>query len=60
VTPPLAPNSLPPTADAAKELVLNSRPPEPIPNERTVLSPEEQMARFEDDLKENDWGHQPC
>ena len=24
------------------------------------LSPEEQMARFEDDLRENDWGHQPC
>ena len=24
------------------------------------LSPEEQMALYEDDLKENDWGHQPC
>jgi hypothetical protein len=24
------------------------------------LTPEEQMARFEKDLKENDWGHQPC
>lgn len=24
------------------------------------LSPEEQMARFEDSLKESDWGHQPC
>lgn len=24
------------------------------------LSPEEQMALFEKDLKENDWGHQPC
>lgn len=24
------------------------------------LSPEEQMERFEEDLKENDWGHQPC
>lgn len=22
--------------------------------------PEEQMARYEDDLKETDWGHQPC
>ena len=20
----------------------------------------EQMERFEEDLKENDWGHQPC
>jgi hypothetical protein len=25
-----------------------------------VLSAEEQMERFEEDLKENDWGHQPC
>jgi len=24
------------------------------------LSAEEQMARFEDSLKESDWGHQPC
>jgi hypothetical protein len=24
------------------------------------LSAEEQMARYEEDLKENDWGHQPC
>jgi hypothetical protein len=24
------------------------------------LTPEEQMALYEKDLKENDWGHQPC
>jgi hypothetical protein len=24
------------------------------------LTPEEQMALFEKELKENDWGHQPC
>ena len=24
------------------------------------LSPEEQMARFEKELREDDWGHQPC
>jgi len=24
------------------------------------LTPEEQMARYEEDLKENDWGHRPC
>lgn len=24
------------------------------------LTPEEQMALFEADLKEHDWGHQPC
>jgi hypothetical protein len=24
------------------------------------LSPQEQMANFEESLKESDWGHQPC
>ena len=24
------------------------------------LSPEEQMALYEEQLKEDDWGHQPC
>ncbi len=24
------------------------------------LTPEEQMALFEDELRESDWGHQPC
>ena len=24
------------------------------------LSPEEQMALYEKELKESDWGHQPC
>lgn len=24
------------------------------------LTPEEQMERFAQDLKEHDWGHQPC
>jgi hypothetical protein len=24
------------------------------------LTPEEQMALFEQELKETDWGHQPC
>jgi hypothetical protein len=24
------------------------------------LSPEEQMALFEQELKDTDWGHQPC
>jgi len=26
----------------------------------TDLTPEEQMALYEKELKENDWGHQPC
>ncbi len=30
---------------------------ETCPDEPT---PEEQMAKFEDALKEEDWGHQPC
>jgi hypothetical protein len=30
------------------------------PASANELSPEEQMARFEDALKEEDWGHQPC
>jgi len=28
----------------------------PIPK----LTPEEQLALYEKELKENDWGHQPC
>jgi hypothetical protein len=28
--------------------------------QKQELTPEEQMARFEEDLKESDWGHQPC
>lgn len=24
------------------------------------LTPDEQMALYEKELKENDWGHQPC
>ena len=33
--------------------------PEEKPEEKE-LTPEEQMAAYEDDLKETDWGHQPC
>lgn len=29
-------------------------------NSPKQLSPEEQMAAYEDALKEEDWGHQPC
>jgi hypothetical protein len=27
---------------------------------RKELTADEQMALYEEDLKENDWGHQPC
>ena len=54
----------PPSVTAAKS------PPAPAPIEDAgvtdpavapnKLTPEEQMALFEKDLKETDWGHQPC
>jgi hypothetical protein len=50
---PVAPAKLPPGAAAdvstASELATANE-----------LTPEEQMALFEKDLKENDWGHRPC
>jgi len=33
---------------------------EPVPAAPGQLTPAEQMALFEKELKENDWGHQPC
>jgi hypothetical protein len=30
------------------------------PSAAGELTAEEQMALYEKDLKENDWGHQPC
>ena len=30
------------------------------PVDPNKLSEEEQMALYEEDLKESDWGHQPC
>ena len=39
-------------------------PPSQEEKEKSVdaseLSPEEQMAAFEEALKNSDWGHQPC
>ena len=38
-------------------------PTDSIPTETkpvNQLTPEEQMALFEKELKETDWGHQPC
>ena len=43
-----------PSAGApAPQAVAESTPSKP-------LTPEEQMALYEKDLKETDWGHQPC
>jgi hypothetical protein len=35
-------------------------PPADVPPASPPLTPEEQMALFEQELKETDWGHQPC
>jgi hypothetical protein len=45
---PVTESKLPPTAPTG----------EPAPANQ--LTPEEQMALFEKELKEKDWGHQPC
>ena len=53
--PPSAPTSSgetpPTTADSPQSTDAPAAP---------VLTPEEQMALFEQELKETDWGHQPC
>ena len=36
-----------------------SQPSTPPP-EKQKLTDEEQLALYEKELKENDWGHQPC
>lgn len=48
-------NSDKPVADPAANAAGTG---EPVP--ANSLTPEEQMALFEKELKENDWGHQPC
>lgn len=51
---PPAPFALPPPPAKAQE-GGEAAPQPPVP-----LTPEEQMALFEKELKETDWGHQPC
>jgi hypothetical protein len=57
------------TAGTGGGNIPDTKPPKGVdPNVATIgepapvetLTPEEQMARFEKELKENDWGHQPC
>lgn len=65
-----SPMSTPPAPDRPVPSVTDPAPPRPpIPADPSIpvpdipanqLTPEEQMARFEKELKENDWGHQPC
>lgn len=47
----------PPDAAAPDRPNVPAKPGEVISKK---LTPEEQMALYENDLKENDWGHQPC
>ena len=43
---------------AAPEASPDSQTPPAAPSEK--LTPEEQMERFAKELKNEDWGHQPC
>ena len=43
----------------SKPAAEQSEAPE-VPAKKRELTAEEQMAAFEEDLKETDWGHQPC
>ena len=52
------PPAKPPPAPPAEPLVPPAPPAATPP--ATALTPEEQMALFEKELKETDWGHQPC
>ena len=42
-----------PTPESEKQASGPDTPP-------SQLTPEEQMALYEKELKESDWGHQPC
>jgi hypothetical protein len=58
----VAENQKQPQPDKAKTK-LASDPTIPAaadPEDGHQLTPEEQMARFEKEMKESDWGHQPC
>jgi hypothetical protein len=52
---PGAPKEKEPSKDPS-----GGRPEAKKPVNPESLSPEEQMEKYEEDLKENDWGHQPC
>lgn len=53
--PPTGESQLPPIAEISQP-AAESEGVTPVDK----LTPEEQMARFEKELKEKDWGHQPC
>ena len=53
------PNSTPNSQENGESTSQQSGAPEPSA-EKKKLTPEEQMALYEESLKETDWGHQPC
>jgi hypothetical protein len=46
------------STDSTPDAEQNKAPD--VPAKKRELTAEEQMAAFEEDLKETDWGHQPC
>ncbi|HUR57775.1 MAG TPA: hypothetical protein VM029_08695 [Opitutaceae bacterium] len=54
---PLPPATPPAVDPVPGPNVTEAHTPAPVP---APLTPEEQMEKFAQDLKENDWGHQPC
>ena len=45
--------------EVARKIAENTGPAEQ-PMQPPKLTPDEQMALYEEHLKETDWGHQPC
>jgi hypothetical protein len=45
-----------PAAENPAPVDAKKDPPPPV----SQLTPEEQMEKFAEELKEQDWGHQPC
>ena len=59
--PPEHPREPSPPPEPSAPVVPVNAPPVAAPmHPANQLTPEEQMALFEKELKENDWGHQPC
>ena len=56
---PRDPPVQPPKAETPESTALKAVTPDKAALANT-LTPDEQMALFEQELKETDWGHQPC
>jgi hypothetical protein len=54
---PNAEATKPAAHDAALPIPPEGKSKTPVPRQ---LTEDEQMALYEKDLKDNDWGHQPC